>query len=133
MFPELKRMCVSLVQTQMIALFCALAVAQPQPTELGVRHIVALEYPWFARLGVIQGTVELVAPAPLARAAQANLLKWIFTGCTAERVCDAAVVFSFVLNGICSAGEQRCNSTEFEADLPGKVSVKSTRVKAIVN
>ena len=113
---------------------------------LSVGRIVGLEYPWFARLAVLQGRVELQAtisregvvkhvrvvsgPKPLSAAAAKSLSQWAFKGCSADE-CTANVVFSFVLNGTCNAGTN-CPSS-FQADLPDKVTITATSIKAIVN
>lgn len=113
------------------------------------RRIVGLDYPWFARLGGVQGRVEVVAtispegtvrkvqvlsgPEPLARAVNSTLSKWLFSeGCTATAGgCEAKVVFTFTLSGVCDIGE-RCPS-DFEVDLPGSVRISAKHAHAIVN
>jgi Gram-negative bacterial TonB protein C-terminal len=113
---------------------------------VSVSRIVGLEYPWFARLAVLQGSVELQAtisrkgtvkhvrvvsgPKPLSDAAAKSLSRWVFKGCRADE-CTASVVFSFILNGTCNAGTN-CPSS-FQADLPDKVTVTATSINAIVN
>jgi hypothetical protein len=117
--------------------------AGPPPV---LSRIVAIEYPWLARLAVLEGTVELVAtispkgnvesvriisgPEPLARASAATISKWLFT-CEGSSGCEIAVAVTFTLTGSCAASEQ-CPS-EFEMDLPDKVSVKSKSILAIVD
>jgi hypothetical protein len=121
---------------------------QQKTSEVRLRRLVGLEYPWFARLNAIQGDVELVAtvsgtgsvenvavrsgPPPLAIAAKANVSKWVFGPCASGGVaCEVHVVFSFVLSGSCDASSN-CPS-EFTADLPDKVTIKAMRFNAIVN
>jgi hypothetical protein len=96
-----------------------------------------MDYPWFARATNIQGTVDVtatitkdglaanmhVAPGPppaLSDPVKETLAKWRFAGCSG---CETTFVFTFVLSGVCDI-PSRC-ATEFEADLPGKVSVKA--------
>lgn len=56
----------TLLRTLAASTVCVLfssALAWPQPDASGhgptVKHLVALEYPWLARLAVLQGKVEL--------------------------------------------------------------------------
>jgi len=115
------------------------AMGQAPQTEPAVKRVVGLEYPWFARMGGIQGTVELAAtisqegtvigisvvsgPEPLATPAKDSLSKWRFTACTSPSAeCKTKLVFLFVLAGTCKISH--C-PTEFEVDLPDKVRVKS--------
>jgi TonB family protein len=115
------------------------------PPTLTLIRVVGMEYPWFARMGVIQGAVELgltvlkdgtvtdvqikSGPAPLADAAKEAISKWQFAGCTSEGGCKAAFVFSFALTGSCYASEH-C-PTGFEVDLPGKAKVTSKSIRAV--
>ena len=137
-----------------LAIGMALPVAGQAPSvnpkiELLPRHIVGIEYPWFARLGVIQGRVALAAVvgrdgavkkvriisgvAPLAAAARESVLKWVFRGCDSDSgTCETNIQFSFLLDdGSCDAGSH-CPS-QFEIDLPGNVTVSAKRIRAIVN
>ncbi len=124
--------------------FCRVpAVAQPSLT---VSRVVGLEYPWFARLAVLQGMVELQAtisregivkyvrvvsgPEPLSGAASKALSQWLFKGCNSD-VCTATLSFSFLLKGSCDAGAN-CPSS-FQVDLPDKITITSTSINAIVN
>jgi hypothetical protein len=116
--------------------------------ELMAKRIVGLEYPWFARFGVIQGVVEVLAtissdgsvqsvralsgPSPLVVAAKESVSKWSFTGCpSGSDKCEIKIVFSFVLRGSCDAASH-CPS-EFELDLPDRVKVSAKSFKAVVN
>ena len=107
-----------------------------------MKRVVAMEYPPLARMGVLQGNVVLEAaisdegtvahievvsgPAPLATAARDALLRWRFAGCKGQdKACEIKVVFSFVLSGTCVLGSN-C-PTEFVADLPDRVEVKSKK------
>jgi hypothetical protein len=137
----LKRLCAFALA--MPSLYTANALGQQPVT---VSRIVGLEYPWFARIAVLQGNVELQAtisregavkhvrvvsgPKPLSDAAAKSLSQWAFKGCSANE-CTASFVFSFVLNGTCNAGTN-CPSS-FQADLPDKVTVTATGINAIVN
>ncbi len=114
-----------------------------------VTHLVAMEYPWLARLAVLQGSVDLIVsfsregrvtdadvlsgPSPLALPAKNNVSKWIFKGCTSPTgICQVKIVFSFtLLPGYCSASEH-C-PTEFEMDLPDRVSVKAKALLGMAN
>lgn len=123
-------------------------IGRSQACDLALRRVVALEYPWFARMAVLQGSVELNATIskdgtvtnvailsgtqPLAQAAKEALLTWRFTACpSANMPRQAGFVFEFSLDGSCSASEH-CPPS-FEIDLPGKVYLKAKRIKAIVN
>ena len=119
-----------------VALSCLLFAAEGQ-SGVVVTRVVAMDYPWFARHNDMQGTVEVtatikeglatnmrVAPGPppaLADPAKETLAKWRFTGCSE---CEVKFVFTFVLRGVCNALPDRC-PTEFEVDLPGKITAKS--------
>jgi hypothetical protein len=129
------------------ALACVVAVVVLTPSWMGqtpapqlcVSRIVSIEYPHFAKMAAMQGTVEVaatVSPAGtvtatrrvsgkeiLAAAAAHNLSQWRFRGCDQQSGCEIKVIFSFVLSGSCYVGTD-C-PTEFEADLPGKVQVTS--------
>lgn len=138
--------------TFVLILLLSLAVCSAGQTDsepqLALKRVVGVEYPWFARMAVIQGRVELsltisargivddvrvVSGAePLALAAKAALSKWQFTGCTSKQGhCETKFVILFVLNGSCYASEN-C-PTDFEVDFPGKVTVMSKSIHAIVN
>jgi TonB family protein len=111
------------------------------------RRVVGLEYPWFARMGVIEGTVELAASVapdgtvndvrilsgaqPLAEPASDAVRKWMFAGCRAPSKCALNITFTFRLMGSCAAGSN-CPS-EFQVDLPSRVRVTSSAIRAIVN
>jgi TonB family protein len=118
---------------------------QPDPA---LRRVVDLEYPWFARVGMIQGDVEIVATVapegkvtrihvvsgarPLAEAARAALEKWQFAATSATRGrYELRLVFSFVLAGSCDAAEHCPN--HFEVDLPDRVRVSAKAIRAMVN
>jgi hypothetical protein len=74
---------------------------------VSVSRIVGLEYPWFAQLAVLQGSVELQAtisregavkyvrvvsgPNPLSDAAAKSLSRWALKGCRADE-CTTSVV-----------------------------------------
>jgi hypothetical protein len=126
------------------------AVAWSQPSEVSgqgptVKHLVAVEYPWIARLAALEGKVELTAlvsaegtvtkvievkgPDPLVLAAKTAVMKWQFAGCEAE--CRIKFVASFLLHGSCYASEN-C-PTRFEFDSPGTLTVISKSINAIVN
>src|ERR1700735_379200 len=108
---------------------------EPKPPPPAPRRVVGMEYPWFARMAALQGSVELAAtitpdrsvgkiqvlsgPGPLATPAIENLSKWKFTPCGR---CEARFVFSFALAGKCKISH--C-PTEFVVDFPDKVTVKS--------
>lgn len=120
--------------------------AQIASPHVAVKTVVAMDYPWFARMAVLEGTVELKAtilpagtvekvriisgPSPLAQPTKETLSKWLFTGCTTP-TCEIRVVVSFTLSGSCYASEN-C-PVQFEADLPGIVRVKAKRIHAIAN
>ena len=113
--------------------------------EVAVQHLVGLEYPWLARVAVLQGDVELAAtvsrdggvtrvrvvsgPQPLAGPAKDALSRWRFAPRAGE--VEVRFVFTFVLRGSCSAGS-RCPST-FEVDLPDRVKVTSQAVEGILD
>jgi hypothetical protein len=137
-----------IIVTFALLLTIVVTTAKPAGDELSVKRIVSLEYPWFARLAGIQGNVELIAtashdgtvksvraisgPDPLVRAAKESLSKWLFAGCASNNDgCEVRVVFSFVLVGLCGVSEY-C-PTDFEADLPDRVRVKSKLAHAIVD
>jgi outer membrane biosynthesis protein TonB len=132
-----------------LSTFSAIA-QQPDRTRQGpvLKRIVGIEYPWFARFGAIQGTVNVVAaisrdgsvrhvrvtsgPTPLAAAVQDSISKWTFEGCTSEQGgCEMKIQVSFLLTGSCDASS-RCPS-EFEADLPDRVTVRAKVFRAVVN
>jgi hypothetical protein len=116
--------------------------------EIRVTRIVGIEYPLVGRVGGIQGQVELIAlvsregtvrtvralsgAGPLIPSAREALLRWTFEGCESTEGCEVKVVFSFTLaSGSCDVSEF-CPS-EFEAELPGRVTIKAKRIRAIVN
>jgi hypothetical protein len=99
-------------------------------------------------LGVIQGTVEVVAtispdghvarvrtlsgPKPLASAVERSLGKWIFAACDPRTTSyDVRLLFSFELTGACDAAEH-CPS-DFEVALPDRITISSKAIKAILN
>jgi Gram-negative bacterial TonB protein C-terminal len=130
-----------------LVLASSVMIAQTSETGLSAKRIVAIEYPWFARMAVLQGTVELVAtisqdgtvhqvrvvsgPEPLAQPSRETLSKWLFTGCHVQAGCDVPFAITFSLSGSCDASEH-CPS-EFEIDLPSKISVRSKSIRAIAN
>src|SRR5260221_226744 len=97
-----------------------------------------MEYPWFAMMARLEGTVEMLAtvmpdgivreiqiisgPEPIATPSKQNLLKWRFVGCASTDGCKVKFVYAFVLEGRCGASS-RC-LTEFQVDLPDHVQVK---------
>jgi TonB family protein len=112
------------------------------------KRIVAFEYPSLARLGGIQGKVVLAlrvssegsvesvqtvsGVAPLAKPAEEVVSKWRFENCPARDGCKVTLTFDFSLAaGVCDAGA-RCPS-EFSVDLPDRVHLKATRIRAIVD
>ncbi len=121
-----------------VLLSLSAAVCWAQPPGPAVTRIVGVEYPWFARVAVLQGTVKLAAtvsregsvtnvrvisgPKPLADAASDTFSKWQFAACPSGD-CHVELTFSFVLNGSCNA----CSHcpTEFEVNLPDKVRITS--------
>lgn len=136
-----------------VGLFCvsfASPMLWPQAPEastkgLEVRHLVAVEYPWTARLGLLEGKVQLTAlissqgavtkvieldgPEPLAYATKAAVMKWQFSGCDGE--CRIKLLASFFLSGSCFASEN-C-PTSFEFDTPNRITVTAKSIRAIVN
>lgn len=131
-----------------VFLSASAALGQPPQSDLSLKRVVAIEYPWFARMAMLQGNVELVAtistqgtvtnirvtsgPEPLTSAAKAALSKWQFRGCAAKQEgYELKFVVSFVLNGSCDAREY-C-PTNFEVDFPGKITVTAKGINAIVN
>jgi TonB family protein len=117
-------------------------MCEPQQPHLALKRVIGIEYPWFARMAVLEGDVELIATIstegtvtrvriisgvePLAIPAKATLSRWQFTGCTSEQgECEVRFVVSFVLNGSCVS--ENCPST-FEVDFPGKIIVTSQRI-----
>lgn len=126
----------------MLLLLERAAVCEPQQPQLALKRVIGIDYPWFARMAVLQGDVELIATIstegtvtrvriisgdePLATPAKATLSRWQFTGCTSkQKECEARFVVSFVLNGSCAS--ENCPST-FEVDFPGKIMVTSKRI-----
>jgi hypothetical protein len=116
----------------------------PQP-QLAMKRVIGIDYPWLARMAVLQGDVDLVATIStegtvtrvritsgaesLALSAKAALLKWQFTGCTSTHgECEARFVVSFVLNGSCDSED--CHST-FQVDFPGKITVTHKRITKV--
>jgi hypothetical protein len=116
----------------------SLAVSQTAGHELRVKRIVSVEYPRVARLAYVQGNVELIASISqdgsvlgirsvsgspfLVPATRNGLSKWLFTGCSTGSVCEIKIVFSFaILEGACEYSP----SSQFEADLPDHVTIKS--------
>lgn len=135
-----------LVACGMIVLLSSVvAPCQSEQKELALLRVTALEYPWFARVAFLQGTVELMAtispdgivtkarilsgPTPLAQPALETLLKWRFTSQSRER--DAKFSFSFVLDGSCEACSH-CPPA-FEVDRPDKIRVTAKSIRAMVN
>jgi TonB family protein len=132
-----------------VAAYAALALAwagagicQTPQEPICVKRVVAMEYPPLAQNAVLQGNVVLEAeisdegtvahikvvsgPPILATAAGDTLLRWRFAGCKGQdKACEIKVVFSFVLSGTCVVGSY-C-PTEFVADLPDRVEVKSKK------
>lgn len=129
--------------TVVLAMALALATrGSPQTlrAEPAVTRIVSMEYPAFARMAMLQGTVTLRAnvlpdgtpgevtvlsgPEPLATPARQDLLMWRFARCPSSADnCVLDFAFSFVLSGTCT-DSPRC-ATEFQVDLPGKIRVSS--------
>jgi hypothetical protein len=121
-------------------------LAQEPQSKLALSRVVALEYPWIARMAVLKGSIELTAvispdgtvakvlakpgPSILVEPAKENLAKWLFTGCASDQ-CEMKFVYSFVLNGLCRAGTH-C-PTDFQVDFPGKVTITAAGFYAIVN
>jgi TonB family protein len=128
-----------------LVLSAASAACGEKQQELALLRVVSFEYPWLARMAVLQGSVELVAtispegqvtkvrtvygPEPLSQPARAALLEWRFTPQASER--EAKFVFTFVLDGSCEASSH-CPSS-FEVDLPDSVKLTAAAFKAIVN
>jgi hypothetical protein len=127
-----------------------LAISLPARAELRVKHLVGLEYPWFGRLVIVEGKVELVAsiapdgtvrevrsasgPEPLAKPARDALSHWTFDGCESPQGCELRIVFLYVLsNGKCEQASNKISAAEFEADLPNQITIKATKICAIVN
>jgi hypothetical protein len=116
-------------------------MGQVSRPELTVTRVAAMDYPVIARMAYLEGTVELVAsvsregmvvavkvvsgPPLLADPERGVLSKWRFKGCDLQGGCEVKVVFSFALPSTCEVGLQ-C-PTEFEADLPARVEVRSGR------
>jgi len=133
----------------MLCMLPALSLTSQQlQTGIQVKRIVGIDYPWFARLGGIQGNVEAVVtisgdgtvqkirvvsgPEPLVRAVKESVSKWLFSGCSpAAGDCEAKILFSFALNGVCDASQQ-C-AAHFEFDLPDRVRVYAKHAQAIIN
>ncbi|MBI1897278.1 MAG: energy transducer TonB [Acidobacteria bacterium] len=95
----------------------------------------------------MQGKVELVASVSkngkvvdisvmsghnlLSGPARTTLAQWRFSGCTAtNEVCKVNVVFVFTLEGQCDL--PRCG-TEFSADLPHSVRIKTKAARPVVD
>jgi outer membrane biosynthesis protein TonB len=151
MLNQVRRSARSTTALAIAATFCLTAAAMCQAPQPGVSatRIVAMEYPPFARMAYLRGTVDLVAtisregtvaavrvvsgPPMLATPAKENLSKWRFTGCASPTgQCEAKLVFSFVLlPGSCDS-DSHCPS-EFEVDLPNKVLLRAQPFKAIVD
>ena len=143
MLKRLSNTCRSAVAPVVVALaFASAGISQPQEESIYVKRVVSMEYPPFARNAALQGIVVLDAtvsnegrvvnigvvsgPAPLATPAIDTLSRWRFSGCKRrDTVCGFKAVFSFVLSGTCAIGTN-C-PTEFVADLPDRVEVKSKR------
>lgn len=115
-------------------------IGQTATSKAAVKRVVGMEYPWFARMAALQGTVELVAnlsrageigqihvvsgPEPLATPAKQTLSRWQFTACKSEGDdCTMKFVFLFILDGSCSVSSH-C-PTDFTVDLPDKITVRS--------
>jgi hypothetical protein len=113
-----------------------------QTAQIGpvVRRMVSMEYPMLARMAGLQGTVNLRAsvqpdgtagevtvlsgPEPLATPARKNVSRWRFDRCPSlSGSCVIDLVYSFTLDGACT-DSPRC-PTEFQVDLPNKVTVTS--------
>lgn len=122
-----------------LLLACAAMCQTPEPRP-AVKRVVAMEYPWIARMASLQGTVELIVaissdgaaqdvrivsgPEALAVSAKETLSKWRFTGCSAQTgKCEARFFFYFVLKGSCNVAA-RCPS-DFQVDLPDEITVVS--------
>jgi outer membrane biosynthesis protein TonB len=132
----------------LLATSLPLATPQTPQTEIRVKRIVGIDYPWFGRLAGAQGNVEVVAtiasdgavkeirvvsgPEPLVRAVKPALSRWLFEGCgSATGTCEIKIVFSFVLEGVCDVS-RRCQ-TDFEVDLPDRVRIKAKHARAILD
>lgn len=124
----------------------AVAGAGSTPGELSPSRIVGLEYPRLANTGRVQGVVELAAFVHpdghvrevrllsghplLVPAARDALLKWRFVGCLSPSACEAHVFFKFELVGPC---DRNTCPTEFQVDLPDRVSLRSARLPPMIN
>jgi len=118
------------------------------PPELQLKRVVAIEYPWLARMAFMQGTVELIVtvsgdgivkdvqrvsgPSLLADPTKETVSRWLFSGCEKTTGCETKIVISFSLSGRLCAASENCPG-EFQIDLPNIVTVKAHRMRAIVN
>ena len=125
-----------------------LGAFQPLRSEVVPKRIVGLPYPRFAHTVGLEGIVKLTARVStngnvdsvqvveghklLAEAATESLSKWRFSGCLqADHSCEITITFVFVLEGpICSMDD--CPS-DFQADLPDVVQIKSRPTGAMLN
>jgi hypothetical protein len=122
--------------------------AELRAQSIAVKRVVALTtYPRLAQLSAVEGTVQLVAkirgdgtvesvrraagPGILSGEAERVLLKWQFNPCdSGSAVREVAITFNFILDGICTLPDCK---VEFEVDLPGTVTVKSQKARAIID
>jgi len=143
MFKRLSRSGLDAAACAALAIASAgVGICQTPHEPICVKRVVATEYPAFARMADLQGKVvleaaisdegtvahvEIVSGHPLlATAARDTLLRWRFSACRRQdEACKIKVAFSFVLSGTCTLGSV-C-PTEFVADLPDRVDVKSKR------
>jgi hypothetical protein len=108
-----------------------------------------MDYPRIARLGRVQGNVELIAlvsptgtvrevramsgPGLLIQPTKDVLMRWTFDGCEIPDGCEFRVVFSFTLTeGACVVTGPGSGS-EFEVDLPDHAKIKARELCAIVD
>lgn len=115
-------------------------------SDLAPKRIVGMEYPWFARMGALQGTVRIQAtvnadgslenvrvisgPGPLATPTKETFARWRFAGCpSGTGHCTVTFVFNFSLEGKCEISH--C-PTEFQVDFPDQVKVASKTFDSVI-
>jgi TonB family protein len=130
-----------------LPLIGAALISPPLGQAMDVKRVVGMEYPWMANLAGIQGKVTLLALISregtvrevrlksghglLGEAASKTLSRWVFSACLQnDEPCQLLVTFTFVLDGKCES--YRC-ATEFVADLPDAVLVRTRAAPAIID
>jgi TonB family protein len=129
----------------LLAFWSMAAPAGQAPTPAPLR-VVGLEYPRLANLAHVEGKVQLRAEVTdrgdvsavevvsghplLANAVRQTMMKWKYASCAGTAPCAVSIVFLFELTEPCDRAD--CG-TEFQVDLPDRVTVRARRLPPMIN